>query len=161
MVPSLCICWRALRVKVKQHWPRIPEESGAYGLNSNCYALRNDVLVYFVAPPPPTVKARERGASLTRRTAAHVTPPPIAAFVSVGIKFINSNNNRKPRCKRDRDPSAPNLLNTNGGYSACLLAKMNSVWRSTTSSSRRSPTPSWPIRTTHHHGRKSSTRMTR
>ena len=36
------------------------------------------------------------GASLTRRTAAHVTPPPIAAFVSgVGIKFINSNNNRK------------------------------------------------------------------
>ena len=33
---------------MKQHWPRIPEESGAYGLNSNCYALRNGVFVYFV-----------------------------------------------------------------------------------------------------------------
>ena len=34
--------------QVKQHWPRIPKESGAYGLNSNCYALRNGVFVSFV-----------------------------------------------------------------------------------------------------------------
>ena len=48
IIPSLCIFVDVRYELYETTLTRIPEESGFYGLNSNCYVLRNGVPCIFV-----------------------------------------------------------------------------------------------------------------